>query len=346
MESIKKNKNRQSNIELLRIVLILMIIVLHYNNGAMGGALANIHNGTFSYYIVHFTESLSSVAVNVFILITGYFSYNKNKIFISKIARLVLLMIFWGLSLSLFTMLVLNPALFTVHNCLKMVKIAISQWFVIIYSILYLLIPYINTVIRVISKKNYQKLLIIAIFFFYIWPTFYTSTTSNDAGYGIVNFVCLYLIGAYIRKFQTAKIAKWKSVCVYVVLSGITMVFSLYFENAWNYNSIFVLGGAVALFEFFISLNIKYNPLINTLASFTFSVYLINVNGLFNKYLCQVIFHSNEYWQSPMVAFNGIIAMIGIYVIGICLEFLRSILLDKKIFKPLIKIVNGTIEVQ
>ena len=328
MESIKKNKNRQSNIELLRIVLILMIIVLHYNNGAMGGALANIHNGTFSYYFVHFTESLSSVAVNVFILITGYFSYNKNKIFISKIARLVLLMIFWGLSLSLFTMLVLNPALFTVHNCLKMVKIAISQWFVIIYSILYLLIPYINTVIRVISKKNYQKLLIIAIF-----PTFYTSTTSNDAGYGIVNFVSLYLIGAYIRKFQTAKIAKWKSFCVYVVLSGITMVFSLYFENAWNYNSIFVLGGAVALFEFFTSLNIKYNPLINTLASFT-------------KYLCQVIFHSNEYWQSPMIAFNGIIAMIGIYVIGICLEFLRSILLDKKIFKPLIKIVKGTIEVQ
>ena len=96
-----------------------MIIMLHYNNGAMGGALANIHSGTFPYYFVHFTESLSSVAVNVFILITGYFSYDKNKIFISKIARLVLLMIFWGLSLSLFTMLVLNPALFTIQHRLK-----------------------------------------------------------------------------------------------------------------------------------------------------------------------------------------------------------------------------------
>src|SRR5699024_5524983 len=146
----------------------------------------------------------------------GYFSYNKNKIFVCKIARLVLLMIFRGFSLYLFTMLVLNLALFTIHNCLILVQIAISQWFVIIYSIMYLLIRYINNDISVISKKNYQKLLIIAIFFFYIWPTFYTSTTSNDAGYGIVNFVCLYLIGAYIRKFQTAKIAKWKSFCVYV----------------------------------------------------------------------------------------------------------------------------------
>ena len=47
MESIKRNENRQSNIELLRIVLILMIIMLHYNNGAMGGALANIHKWLF-----------------------------------------------------------------------------------------------------------------------------------------------------------------------------------------------------------------------------------------------------------------------------------------------------------
>ena len=107
-----------------------------------------------------------------------------------------------------------------------------------------------------------------------------------------------------------------------------------------------MLGGAVALFEFFISLNIKYNPLINTLASFTFSVYLINVNGLFNKFLYQGLFRSNEYWQSPMIIFNSIIAIIGIYVICICLEFLRSILLDKKIFKPLTKKVKGTIEVQ
>ncbi|WP_269153777.1 acyltransferase [Limosilactobacillus balticus] len=345
MESIKRSGKRQSNIELLRIVLILMIIMLHYNNSAMGGALANIHNGTFPYYFVHFTESLSSVAVNTFILITGYFSYNKNKIFISKISRLVLLMIFWGLSLSLFTMLVLNPVLFTIHNCLKMVKMAISQWFVIIYSILYLLIPYINIIVRTLSKKNYQKLLMIAIFFFYIWPTFYTSTTSNDAGYGIVNFVCLYLIGAYIRKFQAGKVAMWKSLSIYIMFSIITMVFSFRFENAWNYNSIFVLGGAIALFEFFISLKIKYNPLINKLASFTFSVYLINVNGFFNKFLCQTIFHSNEYWQSSMIIFNSITAMMGIYIICICLEFLRSILLDKKIFKPLAEKVKATIKI-
>lgn len=243
-------------------------------------------------------------------------------------------------------MLVLDPALFTIHNCLKMVKMATSQWFVIIYSILYLLIPFINPVIRVMSKKNYQQLLMIDIFFFYIWPTFYTSTTSNDAGYGIVNFISLYFIGAYINKFQTSKIAMWKSFSAYIIFSLITMTFSFYFENAWNYNSIFVLGGAIALFEFFISLKIKYNSVINMLAAFTFSVYLINVNGLFNKFLCQSVFHSNYYWHKSMIILNSIITVAGIYIICICLEFLRRQLFDKKIFNLLVNKVRSSIKVE
>lgn len=35
-------KKRKSNIELLRIVLILMVITLHYFNGNMGGGLKHV----------------------------------------------------------------------------------------------------------------------------------------------------------------------------------------------------------------------------------------------------------------------------------------------------------------
>lgn len=68
-------EKRKSNIELLRIILILLVIILHYMNISMGGALGKVRPNTFDYYLDHFIESLSIVAVNVFILITGYFLF-------------------------------------------------------------------------------------------------------------------------------------------------------------------------------------------------------------------------------------------------------------------------------
>lgn len=35
----KGNSRRNSNIELLRIILMIMVITLHFNNGEMGGLL-------------------------------------------------------------------------------------------------------------------------------------------------------------------------------------------------------------------------------------------------------------------------------------------------------------------
>lgn len=67
------NQKRQSNIELLRIILISLIITLHYLNDSMGGELDHVLPGTSNYFISHTIESLSIIAVNVFVIITGYF---------------------------------------------------------------------------------------------------------------------------------------------------------------------------------------------------------------------------------------------------------------------------------
>lgn len=100
---------RKSNIELFRILLILMVIVLHYFSAEMGGALGQANPESMSYYFVHLMESLCIVAVNGFVLITGYFSYKKENVKVSKVTNLILIMIFWGLLLSLLTVFVLHP---------------------------------------------------------------------------------------------------------------------------------------------------------------------------------------------------------------------------------------------
>ena len=324
---------RQSNIELLRIIAILMVIVLHYLNGNMGGELQHVAPGSINYYLSHFIESLCIIAVNVFVLITGYFSYKKEQIKVSKVVNLFLVMMFWGLLLSLITVLWLSPQRITFSIIEGIVVASLSSWFVIIYCILYLLIPFINKMFNALDKKSIKVILIINFIFFYMWPTFFTNVTDKSDGYGIVNFINLYLIGAYIHKYHDKKIKLSKLVTLYLVLTIITTVFSfasgVYTGKAYAYNSIFNLFSSIAFFEIFKSLNIGYSKIINRLAVYTFSVYLIDSSWYFNKVLYHDLFHSNEYWNAKLMIGNLLITTIGIYIICILFDYLRILIFGK-----------------
>ena len=80
-----EKRERQSNIELLRILVMLGVVVLHMN--LYGLKMATEFSGKFIF--MHFTESLFICAVNVFVLITGYYSYKINKISVRKIIELI-----------------------------------------------------------------------------------------------------------------------------------------------------------------------------------------------------------------------------------------------------------------
>ncbi len=65
-------KRRNANIELLRIISMFMVLVLHALNWS--GAL-NYTSG-ICYWVYWWMEALAIVAVNVFMLISGYFQIN------------------------------------------------------------------------------------------------------------------------------------------------------------------------------------------------------------------------------------------------------------------------------
>lgn len=63
---------RQANFELLRIVAMLMIIVLHYlNKGELLTAYTT--DRTVINYAAHLIEAFCIVAVNCYVLLSGYF---------------------------------------------------------------------------------------------------------------------------------------------------------------------------------------------------------------------------------------------------------------------------------
>ena len=70
---------RQSNIELLRIIAACGVIILHYNNPNIGGGFAAVNDGSINQGILTFFESLSICAVNLYVLISGYFMRDSMK---------------------------------------------------------------------------------------------------------------------------------------------------------------------------------------------------------------------------------------------------------------------------
>lgn len=331
-------KERNSNFELLKIILTIMVIILHYCNSSMGGLLGNVEKGSLNYYLSHSIESLCIIAVNTFVIITGYFSCDKKEIKISKPLKLFLLSVFYGVFIS-GIIIVLTKQSFSIQLAKEIILASFNRWFVVIYCILYLLIPFINKLISGINKKQFQTLLIINIIFFYIWPTFFTSITLRDNGYGIINFINLFLTGAYIKKFIKYDISKKKLILIFIIGTTITTLFSFVASRAWSYSSIFNLINSITLFLLFKSIKIKNNKTINKLATYTFSTYIIHENSFLVKILYRNIFNSDKYWSNNLMILNLIITVFGIYIICIIIENIRKILF-KKIFDDKIDNIN------
>jgi len=116
---------RDSNFELLRIVLILMIICLHYM--VHGGALNSLSQSDFNFYIAYAFESFCIVAVDCFILITGFFQIN-NKYQFKKVVDLWTQVFFYSILLSsIFWVFKFEPI--TIGNITKMLLPVITgRW--------------------------------------------------------------------------------------------------------------------------------------------------------------------------------------------------------------------------
>ena len=65
------------------------VIVLHYNNKDIGGALQYVTKGSINYHFLNVIESLFICAVDLFILITGYYMINTQKRNVIKPIKLI-----------------------------------------------------------------------------------------------------------------------------------------------------------------------------------------------------------------------------------------------------------------
>ena len=191
---------RESNIELLRIIAILMVICIHLYQQDVPKILQNKN------IFINFLYSFSLCAVNIFLIISGYFSVLNKRCILGKPFELILISTFFNtayyLSLSL---------LFGDFEWISFFRTLIpNNYFVNIFCVCYCLSPYINNIFLHETKKNLALLMMISFFFFSIWPTiantlllnifdsqlkgiFPIGLSGTDQGFTLVNFIFCYI---------------------------------------------------------------------------------------------------------------------------------------------------------
>ena len=293
-------QKRQSNIEMLRIVSSLMVVSLHIlHPDIIGGMhLSEQSNSVPAMAFTRFLFSFCIVAVDVFVLISGYFMIEKSSPKIGKVINLLLICSVYSAFTHVLTTLGNGKPIVPAHLAFSFVPRSYYIW---LYCTLYILSPYINRVVSGLSRRQYTRLIIVIFILFCLWPTiidvircswntklkdvFTVSRDGNGNGFTLVNFVFLYLLGGYLKKYPitfrhkgTKYLELMLSFCCAAATAALCVIFPKIngTKAILGYETFFVVLQAVTFFDFFARINIKNSALINTVAKAALGVYLLH----------------------------------------------------------------------
>ncbi len=311
-------KQRRSNLELLRIVAMLMIIAFHIYWHCVSGQLTDpdsmerMGNGLFSvplFYkkllLLTVFSSFGRAANVVFMTLTGYFMVAKGReIRLIPIAKKLLLEQGYAAVLLLITSLLVfrrNP-----DSCTTLTEINLfnsMSWYVGYYFLVMLLARlFLNRYLEKLERKQYRLFLfaLLCMTQFKWIIKLLNGVTGNLVI--LVTGVFLYSLGGYIRRYQPfARVRTW---AIFGVIAGIyallflstyagvqdriqdyyreasTDPFIQYIPNVGD-NSIVAILLGLSLFELFRRIKMPCCRGINYLGGATFMIYLFHDNSFF-----------------------------------------------------------------
>ena len=332
---------RKSNLELLRILSMSGIIFIHYVGAELGGAVVNGDFPNFSWFFVHFFNAFFVPLVNCFVLISGYFMVNSKSFSLKKPISILVICAFHGVIsylIALFAGVELHEggvlyALFPYFWG--------NRWFVETYVILLLIAPFINKLLNSITKESYHILMAVWISLFCLWYSIGLSAPILDDGYGIINFITLYLLGAYIRKYgsdsKILSIRKRYFALIFIACSFATFVLS-YFINPYGYSFITNIIGSVAAFMFFEKWDIGSNRILNSVSAATFDVYFVHSDFNTSRLFIYYILGARFVVDSPWMILHVIIVIIAMWLLGLAVYYVRKALFSLTVDRLLDKI--------
>lgn len=338
-------KQRDSNIELLRILMMIVIVAHHYIVNS--GIIQNItppycRINSFNVYFALLFGWGGKTAINVFVLITGYFMCRQEFRW-KKVLFLAAEVVFYRWTIAgIFLASGYEP--FSLKECVKtllVIPFDFGKGFTSSFLGMYVLIPFINRLIQALDKKQLERLLITLLVLFTGFSTFCFNSSFEYVGW----YVTVYLAGSYIRLYELRWMQSRRTVLLlcagtlflsWLSVAGIWYVSNRlgrmlpYYYFVSDSNKILAAATAVFLFLFFKNIKIGTSRIINTLAASTFGVLMIHASSdTMRRWLWQDVCKNVEAFASDRFVLHAVGCTLAVYAVCVCIDIVRKLFTDR-----------------
>lgn len=313
-----KTKVRDSNFELLRVLLIFMVLLGHANMWFLGSE----YQTETEHCIRVFVEVVCLPAVNAFVLISGWFGIKGDY-------RRVFPIIFQLLMCTVPVAIVMNAMrqinLLNLDDIAEYVLGGNNYWFVIDYIGLVLFAPILNIIVHNVNKVVLRTFFIgVLALIVPLDVVFRSSVLGVNGGYSLIWFIYLYLLARYMRLYGIEWLdrSKWMVMVACIVLQTILLYFNLIGNR---YTNPLILLPAMSIILIFKEYSFKSN-IVNYLASGTLIVYMLHMHPCFYReigvFLRNLYYSNGYYWY--MIDVIGLIVLL--YFVAVAVDKMQALI--------------------
>lgn len=326
-----KTKERNSGVELLRIIAILLICISHAVQTSE--QFLDYSSLSFEILLLKTLRYSGQIGNILFVICSSWFLLDSKGVKIEKALKLLLDSML--ISIVVFLGFVISGQNFTFKEIIRQIlpDLFSNMWFVPVYVIFYLIHPLLNGAIYAMNKKQHFSFCLTLFSLFGVLGLIgWNGIVMNS----FVGFCCIYFIVGFIKKYCKSFYENKKLNLLLFLIFYFIFIFAVIIKNIFNINRLtldqfyspILLPALLCLFNLFNGLKIQ-NKTINYLASCPLFVYCIHENILLRTYIRPL------YYQKTLnICFNAyfgwiILCGIGMFIGGYLLSILYKHTLAK-----------------
>ena len=367
MQENRAKQKRMANLEVLRCLAMMMVVVLHYLG--KGGLLPDLTAPLSAQSTVAWLlEAFCIVAVNVYMMISGYFLC-ESSFKLSRLLQLWLQVWLYSVGIGVLAALtgIVPASEVSTHYYLTLLcPVSMGHyWFLTAYVFLYVLLPLLGMGLRRMTKEQFRVALVLLLVIFCIVKSLLPFRLEEDSkGYDCIWYLCVFCVAAYLRRFGIPALQKRSRAWILYLIGvlgtfGETMLLHLFYLRTgslelilkipYEYNHVFPFLASVGLFCLFLDSNIqgRIGRIAVKIAPYTLGVYLLHEN-LGVRYAWQKWFGTNVLHGVWQLLGWTILAAAVVFSLGILTDFVRKCVFDGLhrllMHLPVYRVLIGKIE--
>lgn len=312
---------RESQFEVLRLLAMFMVLMLHANFIALKFPVGS-QFAAHPYVVTTrcLLEAASLVAVNVFVLLSGWFGIRPS---LRGALNLLFTLWFYGLVLSAGGWCCGVDV--SLDHVVKALNAGHGLWFIRSYLLLFILAPALNAYAEGADRRQFRALLA-AFFTLAFYLGVFEKMADFNYGYSALFFCGLYLLARYIRRF-CPRFTQWSGLRCAAIYGLCTVATTLLImrpfleaphsrragiDNTFMaYDSPFLVAAALMLVLLFSRRRFRSRR-VNRLAAGALAVYIVHSHFAINPWFLstnRLIYTSFDGPLAPLLMFLFLLAV-------------------------------------